>query len=81
MPNNCTAFESTSQDHVNCERWKLKALKECKLVKNIISKIESSNMKFSDSCISCEYCNDAYAAGEMFYISLICKMGGGGQVN
>lgn len=56
-----------SPDHLNCEKWKLNAVRNNKIVKNIISKIESQNFKFHNSCISCEYCPNS---GMIWYISL-----------
>lgn len=45
------------KDHENCEKWKLDALKNCKVVHNIIAKIEeTTNSKFDESLLCCEVC-------------------------
>ena len=51
-----TVAEFDTPDHLNCEKWKLNAVNNNKIVKNIISKIESQKFKFDSSCISCEFC-------------------------
>merc|ERR1719192_2133728 len=49
--------------HQNCEEWKTNALRKNKVVQKILSKIESTNFNFRESCISCEHCPDGLRGG------------------
>jgi len=58
--------EAVMSKHEKCELWKADALNNCKVVNNIISKIELTDFKFNKSCIVCEKCSNQKLKGGFY---------------